>query len=442
MPATSVLAIAAGCLGIVVLGDLGNQVPLFFLSYAVAFVGYLFAIGTSDRWSFRSVLLFGLGFRLTLLVSEPSLSDDIYRYVWDGLVQKAGINPYLFAPSSDVLMGISDDVLARVNHPDLPTIYPPFAQLFFLVCTSLYPDPISIRIGILVWDSLTLMFLAGLARSYDLSPTVGLVFFWNPLVLVEGVGQGHIDAVAISLLVVALLYVRLHGYGRAAVALALSSLTKFLPILLLPAFWRWAGRAQADERSTLGAMVSTRALLVPLFFAAVFLGGYVPYMDAGWGVLGSLGVYAEFWAFNAPLFGLLSDLGMDGQSARIVLGTGLMVVVLAVTLTHMPPIQAAYYVVGTFIVMTPTMHPWYVLWIVPFLCFYGNRGWITMSGLVVLAYWVLSGYRESGVWVEETWVRWTIFLIPALVYSWPRMVEALNRKKGAPNSTPSDQKPD
>ena len=415
------MLIEAGCLGTFLLGDLGLNVPLFFVCYALTFLGYILAIGTSESRSFCWMFFWGCVFRLTILSSTPSLSDDVYRYVWDGVVQLKGINPYLYAPASEALAGVNNPgLLASVNHAELPTIYPPFAQLYFRLCAWIAPGQWTIRFGICLWDCLTVVFLAGLARSYDLHPSVALVYFWNPLVIVEGAGQGHIDSVAVSLLVVALLYVRLHGYGRAAAALALSALTKLLPVLMLPAFWRWAAKAEADGKSTVSAMFSTRAILVPVVFTFVFAAGYLPFADAGWGVWGSLGTYATTWEFNAPLYSLMRYAGLGGEGSRWLLVGVLLASVVAISVSSMPPVQAAYYIVGIFLVLTPTLHPWYVVWIVPFLCFYGNRGWIATSGLIVLGYAVLIAYRESGDWSEPPWVVWGIVLGALLVWMWPR----------------------
>ncbi|MBE83938.1 MAG: hypothetical protein CME21_15365 [Gemmatimonadetes bacterium] len=419
----------------VLLGDLGESVPLFLLAYTVAFLGYLIAIGTGEGLPFKIVLTAGLTYRAILLLGDPSLSDDIYRYIWDGLVQLAEINPFEHAPESPALTGVGyPQILARVNHSDLETIYPPFAQLFFRLCAWLSPGTLTVRAGLVVWDLVAVLFLSGLARSYDLHPSVSVIYFWNPLVILEGAGQGHIDIMAVSLVVVALLYVRMHAYGRAGAALALAALTKLLPIVLLPAFWRWAGRAEADGRSTVVAMVASRAVLVPLAFLAALGVGYAPFSGIGWDVLGSLGRYATDWEFNAAVAGLLRGAGVDGGTSRWIVGAVFVCAVAVFSIRSIPPIQAAYYTMGAFILLTPTLHPWYVVWIVPFLCFYGNRGWIALTGTIPLAYVILIEYRTTGVWSEQGWVRWTLFGIAALVWVFPLVQARIRNKKGEPSS--------
>jgi hypothetical protein len=416
------------------------RMPTFYFWYAVSFAGYLVGVRSLEGLSFPVVFACGIVFRLTVVAITPSLSDDVYRYLWDGLVQLHGINPYQYAPDAPELSSVlRPDVLANINHPHLPTIYPPFAQFFFRLCAWIAPQIWTIKLGVVVWDCVAVFFLAGLARAYDIHPAAVALYFWNPLVILEGAGHGHIDIVAVSLLVSALLYIRIEGYGRAGAALALSGLTKFLPILMLPAFWRWAARGEEDARSTLSAMFTTRAIAVPVVFTVVFAGGYLPFIDVGWRVFGSLHTYASTWEFNAPFYSLLRETGISSDTSRVILSLIFFTGVAAVSLKPIPAIQATYYVLGMFIILTPTLHPWYVVWIVPFLCFYGNRGWLAMSGLIVLAYVVLIQYRETGVWEEEGWVRWLIFIGSVLVWLWPRLVESVKKIGGPPLGDPPDQ---
>ena len=103
----------------------------------LAFAFYLAALVTARRLSgrraFAVAIAFGLAFRILLFPAAPFLSDDYFRYLWDGIVQLKGLKPYSFAPSDPALAGIDDALRARVNHPEVRTIYPPLAQLVFLV---------------------------------------------------------------------------------------------------------------------------------------------------------------------------------------------------------------------------------------------------------------------------------------------------------------------
>lgn len=396
-------------IGILALGDLRGQVPIFLALFGTATAVYLMVVWRSETASLRTVVLFGLLFRATLLPSLPTLSDDLYRYVWDGRVQTAGINPYRYAPASEALAYLRDDeTYPRINHPEVSTIYPPLAEALFLGCYALHPGVWTVKIALVGIDLLAAWFLLGLIRVYDQHPGQLLIYLWNPLLVVEVAGNGHMDIMGVATVVMALLYLQIGGYGRAAGALALSFLSKFFAICLIPVFWRWmcARRGNAGGwRVRLQAMVRPGKAWPVLVFPAVVLLGYLPYAGAGAGLFKGLLTYAEHWEFNAPVFGLLKAVLGSGAAARIAVGVLFGSAVLALTLGWMPPIQAAYLLTGLFLWLTPTLHPWYCVWMLPFLVFYRSPAWLTFTGLVVLSYHVLIRYQAEGVWEEAAWVK-------------------------------------
>ena len=130
---TAGVLIEACLIGILSQGDLRERVPFFLALFCGATALYLLAVWKSREAPLWLVAVFGLLFRATLLPASPTLSDDIYRYVWDGRVQAAGINPYRYAPASEALAHLRDGTIyPGVNHREIPTIYPPAAQALFL----------------------------------------------------------------------------------------------------------------------------------------------------------------------------------------------------------------------------------------------------------------------------------------------------------------------
>ena len=210
----------------------------------------------------------------------PFLSNDMYRYIWDGWVQGAGINPYRFIPADPHLAFLRDAaVFPNINRADYAhTIYPPAAEMiFFLVSGTAkllaVPPVLAMKVfmlgfeGVGIWAMLQLLDLAGLPRARI------LIYAWNPVTVWEFAGSGHVDAIAICFIALALLAVckGLRGWGAAALAAAV--LTKFLPVILLPALWRrWDWKFAA-------------------IFIAVIALLYAPYLGVGKAVLGFLGGY-------------------------------------------------------------------------------------------------------------------------------------------------------
>ncbi len=238
-------------LGMVVLGDLGRNIPMFLGLYGLAFITYLWAVRHADCFAVRSVVAFGLLFRLTLLPAEPSLSDDVYRYVWDGRVQAAGINPYRHAPDSPELEHLRDERLhPRINHPHIPTIYPPAAQFLFLACSFVASSVWCFKVVFVLIDLLAAWFVWRVLRQRGVPPGGLLVYMWSPLLVIETAGSGHMDVVGLALLSCGLAAVTSRRAPVAVSALAGACLAKLMPVAFLPAWWAWASRGNltVDER--------------------------------------------------------------------------------------------------------------------------------------------------------------------------------------------------
>ena len=402
--------IEAAMVGILCLGDARQSVPIFFLFYGVAFLAYLFCVRGCGRTPLRMIVGLGVLFRLTLLPCVPSLSDDIYRYAWDGRTQAHGINPYRYAPSSPQLAHLRDDGISeRVNHPDVPTIYPPLAQALFLACYAVWPSLWCLKLAVVALDLLASWFLLGLIRLRRLPQGLLLIYMWNPLVLVEVSGSGHIDVLGVTLLLWALLLAERGQAGRSGAVLGLSFLSKLYPVCFLPALVcnpkedRGDGGGEARRRMPMAA--GLRRVRPAMAFLATSALGYAPYIGVGAGLWVGLGTYASHWAFNGSLFDLLRLVLGSDDLARV--GVGLLFTAGIGTLAwrNASPLRTGYVLTVLFVLLSPTLHPWYLLWLVPFLALHTSPAWLAFTGLVMLSYHVLIGYSVGGVWEESLWVR-------------------------------------
>ena len=181
---------------------------------------------TSERWPrlLKWVVAVGVLARICLLPAPPSLSDDAWRYRWEGRVQAEGVNPYLTPPSDPSLAGLRDGGWLRVNHPDVPAIYGPPLQLLFRALARLPgPGVFWFKLAFLVADLGLLLLLIGGLRRRGLDPLWVLIYAWHPLVILEIAGQGHLEILPVALFVAAL---ELEARGRsrlAAIALGIAS---------------------------------------------------------------------------------------------------------------------------------------------------------------------------------------------------------------------------
>jgi hypothetical protein len=258
---------------------------------ANVFVGVL-AIGVAVylvavRWILRSslpsaafwiVLAVAVAMRAVLLPSLPFLSSDIYRYVWDGQVQAAGINPYLYLPVDPALAHLRDPaIFPLINRATYaPTIYPPAAQLVFALVGQVTSTVFGMKLAMVGFEALAVLCLVGLLSIARLPRERVLIYAWNPLALWSFACDGHVDAVAVGLLALALLCRAKAREGLAGAVLAGAVLVKFLPIAAAPAFLRGGG--------------FWRPALVGMAVVALL---YAPYLSAGPNVLGFLSSYGD-----------------------------------------------------------------------------------------------------------------------------------------------------
>ncbi|MER2266156.1 glycosyltransferase 87 family protein [Methylobacterium oxalidis] len=225
------------------------------------------------------ILGFGLAMRLVALPSPPILSTDIFRYVWDGRVQAAGINPYRYVPADPALAPLRDALIFPfINRADYAhTIYPPVAQLFFLLVTRVSESPLAIKLGLVLCEGGTVLALLGLLRRLGLPASRVAAYAWHPLPVWEIAGQGHVDGLMVALMMIGIwLALARDKPAAGAVLVALGGLAKPFALLALPPLWRpW------------------RWGMVAAVIATILL-AYLPYLSVGAGLLGFLGGgYAE-----------------------------------------------------------------------------------------------------------------------------------------------------
>ncbi|HEY6572527.1 MAG TPA: glycosyltransferase 87 family protein, partial [Candidatus Eisenbacteria bacterium] len=251
----------------------------------------------------RTWLLIAVGLlpRLLLLPAEPRLSEDIYRYLWDGRLVAEGVNPFPHAPADPALARYHDALLGHLNHADVPTIYPPMAQYLFGAAARLAVEPWAWKATLLALEALLLLALVSLLRARGLPPERLLLYFWNPLVIVESFGSGHVDLAAAAFLLFAL---ALHEGKRprlSGLAFAAAVLVKYMPLLLAPALLR---------RRAYGTLA-----VAAIAGAALF----IPFVAAGPALWTGLSTYLRNWEFNGSLYALARPLFQTGEPPRLLL---------------------------------------------------------------------------------------------------------------------------
>ena len=214
--------------------------------------------------------------RAALLPAPPFLSSDIYRYVWDGRVQAAGINPYVHIPADPALAPLRDGaVYPLINRKDYAhTIYPPAAQLVFAAVGRIADGVPAMKLAMLGFEALGMACMLGVLAIAGLPRERILIYAWNPLALWSFACDGHVDAIAVGLVGAALLARARRREGWAGALLGAAALVKILPVALAPAFVR-GGRLW---RPMLAGVVAIGVLALPYLSAGrdlfAFAGGY------------------------------------------------------------------------------------------------------------------------------------------------------------------------
>ena len=382
------------------------EVLLLFIPYGLA-SRLVWQTTVAPRAALWIVFAFTILFRLPLLPTEPRISTDLYRYLWDGRVQAAGINPYRYAPEDEALRHLRDDTVYRwINRKEFPTIYPAGAQLVFWGAARLgLTTPARCKTLWLLADLGSLFLLMRLLAHYRVNRLRALLYAWNPLVVYESAHAGHLEPLVVLCVLAALLAFAKQRVNFGFVSLALGTAVKLYPALLVAVLAK-------------GMMI--RCVTI---FSVVLVGTYLPYFSAGEQLAGflpryfsdpdeitNLGLPALLVYFLTPtqagwvlrltvltvaawIFVRPGDTAARSEAAENA-GTG--------SLLTLPDLYRIYLLISVHtLLLYPALYPWYLVWLIPLLCFFPSPGWLYFSWASSLIY---------TTWPTPTWVLWVEYV--------------------------------
>lgn len=413
----------------------------------------------------RQLLLAVLLLRLVGLAAGPSLSDDIFRYVHEGRASRLGLTVPFAVPPQDITPPPDDGTTARVNHPEIPAAYPPASQLFFLVTVAvgdaLRAPTFVLRLLLALCDALVVLLLF---RRRSVAPRAFLLYGLHPLPLLEAVVGSHIDALGVVLVTAAALYARrplargfLTGLAMgvkpiallallaaplnkkalviAAVGVGLGVLLPTLPYLVVEAplgrgiaeyGTRWEAQptvyavveravaAPFERRHREGRYTHAHVSLSPPSVLVEVAG--VPRFTVGAGRIAS-----------RPL---LVD---ERLIARLLCGA-LWVLALLVIVRRVPSLEArAGYAFAALWLLAPTLHPWYLLWLLPFAALSSSWALLAWAAAAPLAYEAAMRFHATGEWEEALWPRLVMLSLLALGAA----LDVASARRGRPAPSPS-----
>ena len=340
------------------------------------------------------VILFGILFRVTLIPSAPATSPDVYRYIWEGKVVYNGYNPYAYSPYAPQLQDLRDDNYSKVTFKDIPTIYPPFAQVVFLLSyTAAGNSPTGLKLIYLLCEIITMIFLIKLLYLKKINPNYVVLYAWLPLPIMEYFVNAHIDVVGIMFLVLFLYYLEKENLPASVFAFTFSVLTKLYPVFLIPLLVK-----------RLRARRFFYFVMIFAFTSALF---YFPFIDGSISIKNALFNYLGRWEFNASVYYILTAIVPDRETARMICAILLFISIGYIANYYRDFVKAVFGVMLAVLIFSPTLYPWYLGWIGalnPFAGFY--------SVLSILFTINLSNFSPLGnVWHEYFPVLFTEYAI-------------------------------
>lgn len=391
----------------------GEAFPIIPLS--VAGVAYLLAI----REFFctpnfpKQVIVIGLGlaamWHVAFLRIPTGSDDDVRRYVWDGRMQRLGYNPYIVVPGDPAFAALQTAETRTMNHPDLPSPYPPGSQLFFRAVTAIHESVFAMRIAFVLCDLAIVLVLLAVLRETGQGTHWILAYAWNPLLATEVAGSGHIDILGVLLLLISFAALLRRWRAIAAVAFALAIAVKFLPIVLLPLYWR---RVRMRD-----------AVLAAIVFALL----YLPFLNHGRIPIGSLGAYIQSFRFNDPVFAVLERVASPQLIAALAALVGVLIAIWFRMKFQNLIGDAFAWPMAASLLCAPVVYPWYLLWLLPF---------VRSKSTLPLIIWTVSIIPTCIVWhlraVGRPWVLpgWVLGLefgsvaMTAAIILLPRIIRA------------------
>ena len=373
-----------------------NQSGHLLFAFITIFISYLFLLQKKGHW--KLLLALGIITRVTLFFSLPVLSDDLYRFIWDGVLLKNGVHPFAELPSYYLdypVDGLSKDLYQRLNSPEYFTIYPPLNQALFWLSvqfdTNWLVSANIIRVFLLLSDIGSFFLLRKLLTGFQRDPNLALWYFLNPLVILEMTGNLHFEGLVVFFVLLGLLGYQQKNHLASVSGFGLAIGTKLLPFIYLP-FLFLAG-------------LRNRAWWVPVVAGVVGILTLLPMLDETFisGMSASLDLYFRKFEFNASIYFIAREIGYwiygynniatIGPLLSMISTFGILVISLVAALKGWSYAGTMLALLSTYLLFGTIIHPWYTIPLIAFGLL--SRYWFPMlwSFMIFLTY---MGYSSTG----------------------------------------------
>jgi hypothetical protein len=367
--------------------------PLFFALAALATAAYAAVLvrvwhePAAPRRLLMAAFVLAVAFRVPLAVPQVGPDNDMMRYLWDGRVQRLGLNPYAVLPADPALAWTHNAETAAMPSRRARTPYPPAAQLFFRMVVGIHDSSRAMKVALVLCDLLTMVVLWRWLAATGRNEWLTLAYAWNPFVVLEVAHSGHIDALGALWITASAYWLTRRRTALASIAFVLAVTTKLLPIVLAPLFW---GRVKSRDA---------------LAGAALFVLLYLPFTIGPNLPLGAVPNVVAHIRFNGPGFRAFSALASPQWAAVAAVAAGLLVAIWARWRLDVRDPAAWAWPMAAALALAPVIYPWYLLYFTPFLFSITTLPLLAWTVGVLPAYlvWHVPALRRP--WVVPGWVE-------------------------------------
>lgn len=404
LPLVYWVAIAISLLGyaFIAYGLQRTETASLLLTYGVVFAAYLYLVYKMEVVSIRQIIYMGIAFGLVFLVAIPTLSDDFYRFIWDGRLWFNGINPFAELPDfyintpGSAPTGITPELFKLLNSPTHYTVYPPIPQFInwiaaWLASDSFWLSGVIMRVFQLLAELGTLMLFPSVLKAFKLPAKNMIWYALNPLIIIELTGNLHHEALMVFFIMLFLAHYKKGNFGFAAFALAMSVAAKLIPLMFLPYI--------------LLVIPKNRRLHFIGVFTLSILISFAPLLDASFfrGIENSLLLYYQKFEFNAGIYYAFRQIGywIKGYNMITLIGKWMAVTTIIGVLglswwgyRHQKSMPLVLLWISTlFAMFSLILHPWYIGLVILFGSFTTYRFGVLWSLLIMGTY---AGYSTIG----------------------------------------------
>jgi len=334
--------------------------------------------------------------RLALL-PFPS-SDDVNRYLWEGKILTMGVNPYSVSPDHKSLEVVRDKIWKGINHKNMTAVYPPGSLVFFSILSRINYSFWFFKIVFILFDLGILCVIFGFLKTGKKNARWAALYAFNPLILISFAGQAHLDSIMVFFMCASVLTYMHKRWYLMFFRMALAFQAKYMAVMILP------------------FMLKRENLKYSWMFMVTALAPFIPCIFNEFNhTFDSLFTFGTAMAHNGSIHGLFRVITGSIESATIICAILFLLFYVYILIDRKSGILwKGILCLAGFILLSPTIHLWYIAWIIPFICFYPSWSWSMLCMSISLYFTADKLYFETGVWRQPVFIQvlqWIPFYI-------------------------------